>query len=597
MAQTDPNPATPPSAVLLEEVTAAFPQLQILEYVGGGGMGRVFKARQAALDRMVALKVLPPELSRDPAFAERFVREGRALARLQHPNIVTIYDFGQTEKFCYLIMEYVDGVNLRQAMRSGLPPREALAIVPKICEALQYAHDQGVLHRDIKPENILLDTRGQIKIADFGVAKLGGEIQQVTLTVSGSALGTPHYMAPEQIEHPQEVDHRADIYSLGVVFYEMLTGGLPIGRFPAPSEKSGTDPRLDQVVFRTLEKERERRYQSAGEVKSQVEFVTSHGLPATVPRPPGLVASPGGPLSSKAVVSMVLSLLSVLLVLPWMITVRSSKVVHSQQVESASMSDANTELLAAELKALEAQTGGAEEDAALEARKERVRQRLDVMRSQGAVHPAQITGPSFPAAAMITLGLQLACLVAGMVLGFSALGDIRRSGGVMRGVIPAIIGASLVPSLAIFGAAGAVFVVIKDTFHVFGQNSDFLLLAMLGAGVWLDFLLVRRLYRSATCWTPPAVAETSKHAPLGVMALWFSVAGTACLMISVLKTNRIQIPQGMTLVSHDPVLPWVALGLLISSVVLGFRSGSDPRGKFARILSSIMIALYLGLLS
>src|SRR5947208_5749393 len=167
-------PATATSEIpSIERVAAAFPQLEILELIGRGGMGFVFKARQPHLDRFVALKLLPDKLARDPRFAERFNREGRMLARLNHPNIVTVYDFGQTEHFYFLTMEFVDGVNLRQAMQAGrFSPGEALAIVPKICEALQYAHSEGILHRDIKPENILLDSHGHVKIADFGIAKL-----------------------------------------------------------------------------------------------------------------------------------------------------------------------------------------------------------------------------------------------------------------------------------------------------------------------------------------------------------------------------------------------------------------------------------------
>jgi predicted Ser/Thr protein kinase len=239
-------------------------------------MGLVFKARQRKLDRSVALKLLPQKPGADPAFCERFRREARVLARLSHPNIVAVHDFGEAGPFFYLLMEYVDGVNLRQAMQSGrFTPAQALALVPKICDALQYAHEEGVLHRDIKPENLLLDMRGRVKIADFGIAKLLGETKDITLTASGSAIGTPHYMAPEQLERPQEVDQRADVYSLGVVFYEMLTGELPIGRFAPPSEKAPIDPRLDRVVLRSLEKERERRYQSAGDVKTQVEKITA----------------------------------------------------------------------------------------------------------------------------------------------------------------------------------------------------------------------------------------------------------------------------------------------------------------------------------
>jgi tRNA A-37 threonylcarbamoyl transferase component Bud32 len=270
-----------------EELAAAFPQLEILELIGQGGMGFVFKARQPKLERLVALKILSKPLASEPAFAERFTREGRVLARLNHPNIVTIHDFGQEKGFFYLLMEFVDGVNLRQAMKVGrFTPSQALAIVPKICEALEFAHNEGILHRDIKPENILLDTKGRVKIADFGIAKLmaGGDAAAgqagtagpaipANLTEIGKALGTPDYMAPEQREHPEEVDQRADIYSLGVVFYEMLTGELPLGRFAAPSEKSGADPRVDKVVLRTLEKERERRYQKVGDVKTDVETV------------------------------------------------------------------------------------------------------------------------------------------------------------------------------------------------------------------------------------------------------------------------------------------------------------------------------------
>jgi hypothetical protein len=169
-------------------------------------------------------------------------------------------------------MEYIDGVNLRQAQRAErLAASEALAIVPQICDALQYAHDQGVVHRDIKPENVLLDRSGRVKIADFGLAKLIGKgPDNFTLTGTLQVMGTPRYMAPEQLERPSAVDHRADIYSLGVVIYEMLTGELPVGRFPAPSERVEVDVRIDQVVLRTLEKEPERRYQRASQVKTEL---------------------------------------------------------------------------------------------------------------------------------------------------------------------------------------------------------------------------------------------------------------------------------------------------------------------------------------
>ncbi len=177
-------------------------------------------------------------------------------------------------------MEYVDGSTLREVIQSHeLKPEQALAIVPHLCDALQYAHNQGVVHRDIKPENILLGKDGQVKIADFGLSRLlGSESNEQALTGTHQVMGTLRYMAPEQLEGAHHVDHRADIYSLGVVFYEMLTGELPIGRFSAPSHKVHIDVRLDDVVLRTLEKEPQRRYQRASQVKSDLESIASgHG--------------------------------------------------------------------------------------------------------------------------------------------------------------------------------------------------------------------------------------------------------------------------------------------------------------------------------
>jgi tRNA A-37 threonylcarbamoyl transferase component Bud32 len=297
---TQSMPGALASAPTIEELTAAFPDLEVVEMIGHGGMGVIFKARQPRLDRFVALKILPPHLAQQPGFTERFTREARALARLNHPNIVAVYDFGERGSFCFLLMEFVNGVNLRQAMRSGVTPEQALGLVPRICEALQFAHDRGVLHRDIKPENILLDTTGTPKLADFGIAKLAEEgATERHLTVSGAALGTAAYMAPEQIERPGAVDHRADIYSLGVVLYEMLTGELPLGRFAAPSAKAKVTTGVDEVVFRALEKERDRRQQSATEMKTQVEHASD---PAT-----GARAYTGGaqraPLTSEPSIS------------------------------------------------------------------------------------------------------------------------------------------------------------------------------------------------------------------------------------------------------------------------------------------------------
>jgi hypothetical protein len=258
-----------------------FPGLDILELIGVGGMGAVYKARQLKLDRVVALKILPAEWGRDPAFAERFGREARALARLNHPHIVNVHDFGEAAGHFFLLMEYVDGVNLRQLLLTGpLQPQLALQVIPQICDALQYAHEEGVVHRDVKPENVLLDRRGRVKIADFGLAKLVGPAHvSFTLTGTHQVMGTLDYMAPEQRLRPQEVDHRADIYSLGVLFYEMLTGELPLGRFESPSRRAGVDGRLDEIVFRALERDPDRRYQHASDVRADVESVAG-GAPA-----------------------------------------------------------------------------------------------------------------------------------------------------------------------------------------------------------------------------------------------------------------------------------------------------------------------------
>jgi serine/threonine protein kinase len=253
------------------EITPHFPQLEIVECLGRGGMGVVYKARQKSLNRVVALKLLAPERVADAKFAKRFAHEAQALATLNHPSIVTVYDFGQAGGFFYLLMEFVDGVNLRQAMKAGrFTPEQALAIVPPVCEALQYAHEHGIVHRDIKPENLLLDRAGRVKIADFGIAKILGVESSSAGIPESQPAGTPQYMAPEQKAH-HGTDHRADIYSLGVVIYEMLTGELPEDKLQPPSRKVQIDVRLDAIVVRALEKTPELRYQTAGELRTQVE--------------------------------------------------------------------------------------------------------------------------------------------------------------------------------------------------------------------------------------------------------------------------------------------------------------------------------------
>jgi tRNA A-37 threonylcarbamoyl transferase component Bud32/thioredoxin-like negative regulator of GroEL len=293
--------AAPLPALSPVELAPHFPQLEILECLGRGGMGVVYKARQKSLHRLVALKLLAPERANDAEFAQRFAREAQALAALNHPHIVTIYDFGEAGGFYFLLMEFVDGVNLRQAMNAKrFTPQQALVVVPPICEALQYAHEHGIVHRDIKPENLLLDKDGRVKIADFGVAKMLGDEPGVVAADSQPA-GTPQYMAPEQKEH-QRTDHRADIYSLGVVLYEMLTGERPKDRIEPPSHRVQVDVRIDEIVLRALEKTPELRFQTAAEMRTHLETLAAPASRPPAPQTAGTPASSTIPLLVFAVV-------------------------------------------------------------------------------------------------------------------------------------------------------------------------------------------------------------------------------------------------------------------------------------------------------
>lgn len=274
------------NAPSIEELAPVFPGLELIELVGEGGMGAVYKARQQELDRMIALKILPEEIGGDAAFAGQFAREARALAKLAHPNIVAIHEFGSKGGLYYIVMEYVDGPNLRHIMERGLiNPKEALDIVPQICDALQYAHDRGIVHRDIKPENILINRDGMVKVADFGLVKLmpgqrtaatgEGAVQAdssaTIMSRDGRVMGTPAYMAPEQMDGPALVDNRADIYALGVVFYQMLTGELPGKPISSSSRKALEASRLDQIVLKALEQNLEKRYRQASVMKTDME--------------------------------------------------------------------------------------------------------------------------------------------------------------------------------------------------------------------------------------------------------------------------------------------------------------------------------------
>ncbi|MCB1277140.1 serine/threonine-protein kinase [Prosthecobacter sp.] len=265
----------PPTPEALQEM---LPQYEIQMLVGRGGMGAVYKGIQLSLERSVAIKLLPPAIEQqDTAFAERFKNEAKLMGRMNHPAIVSVYDFGRTtDGQLYFVMEYVDGTDVqRMIAREGkLPPEHALAITAHLCDALSYAHKQGVVHRDIKPSNVLIDTEGRVKVADFGLAKLADKTMNTGLTQTGMAMGTPDYVAPETLMFGSDVDGRADIYAVGVMLYQMLTGDIPRGMFKMPSQKfQSIDPRFDGIVRRALEHDREERYQSSHEMRIALDVI------------------------------------------------------------------------------------------------------------------------------------------------------------------------------------------------------------------------------------------------------------------------------------------------------------------------------------
>lgn len=262
----------PPEATELEP---DFKGYRDFRYIDRGGMGAVYSAVQESLERRVAIKILPPEMAQDEAFVSRFNQEARLLARLQHPNIVAIYDFGATSAgHLYIVMEFVEGDSLMDVMkRRRLPVTEALKIVAQVCEALEFAHDRGVIHRDIKPTNILLDEKGQVRVADFGLAKLALNTPPTTSTRTGMIMGTPGYAAPEQRRADAHVDHRADLFSTGATLYELLTGHLPVGVFTPPSKKSGAPAAVDKIVSKALQELPAERYQRAADMHAAIARV------------------------------------------------------------------------------------------------------------------------------------------------------------------------------------------------------------------------------------------------------------------------------------------------------------------------------------
>lgn len=240
-------------------------------------MGVVYRAFQPSLERDVALKLVTHAAGDGEDLTVRLEREARVMAGLKHPHIVAVHDFGQlstptAETIYYLVLEYIDGASLQELMDRGPLEKElALRVIPQICDALHYSHGRGVVHRDIKPSNILLDASADVKLTDFGLAKVSSQDRDMTLTSTNVTMGTPSYMAPEQLKHTSRVDERADLYSLGVVFYQMLTGELPQGSWEAPTTRRGDlDGRFDTIITRAIRPDPEARYQKARELKEAV---------------------------------------------------------------------------------------------------------------------------------------------------------------------------------------------------------------------------------------------------------------------------------------------------------------------------------------
>ena len=260
-----------------EGLQALLPADYVIEkLLGKGGMGAVYQGRRLSLDRPVAIKILSNDLdAADASFAERFKNEARAMAQLSHPGIVAVYGFGETSSgLRYIVMEFIAGTDVHRMIteQGRLRTEHAMAITAHVCDALAYAHESGIIHRDIKPANIMVGYDGVVKVADFGLAKMTVDGATLGLTKSGMAMGTLHYMAPEALILGTAVDHRADIYAVGVMLYQMLTGKLPQGVVDPPSEQvPGLDPRFDAIITKAMSEDRDERYQSVRELRRDLD--------------------------------------------------------------------------------------------------------------------------------------------------------------------------------------------------------------------------------------------------------------------------------------------------------------------------------------
>ena len=258
------------------DLAPLFPGYEIQGLIATGGMGAVYCAVQKSLDRTVALKILPLEFSNDAAFCEGFEAEAKAMARLNHPNLIGVFDFGEVNGMLYIIMEYVPGQSIyHSADGIAIDPAEVIRLVTGICNGLAHAHENGIIHRDIKPSNILLDLNAQPKIGDFGLAR---PVER-KVEVGEEIFGTPHYTAPEVVNSPHSVDYRADIFSVGVLLHELLTGKLPADDPRPASMIIRCDPRFDAIIRHATQPLPAARYSSATEMAKDLQAITTLQVP------------------------------------------------------------------------------------------------------------------------------------------------------------------------------------------------------------------------------------------------------------------------------------------------------------------------------